>query len=78
MADDLLMYYERELAFLRQIGTEFAGKYPKIATRLLLESNKSEDPHVERLIQAFAFLAARIHLADFVEQLGVDERPLLG
>jgi len=62
MADDpLLPYYERELTFLRQLGAEFASKYPKVAGRLLLEADKSEDPHVERLIQAFAFLAARIH-----------------
>jgi type VI secretion system protein ImpG len=61
MADDLLPYYERELAFLRQMGAEFAAKYPKIAGRLLLEADKCEDPHVERLIQAFAFLAGRIH-----------------
>jgi type VI secretion system protein ImpG len=61
MPDDLLTYYERELSFLRQMGAEFAVKYPKIASRLLLEADKSEDPHVERLIQAFAFLAARVH-----------------
>ena len=60
MADELLVYYERELSFLRQVGAEFAAKYPKIASRLLLEADTSEDPHVERLIQAFAFLAARI------------------
>ena len=61
MPDDLLIYYERELSFLRQMGAEFAAKYPKIAGRLLLEADRSEDPHVERLLQAFAFLAARIH-----------------
>ena len=61
MADELLTYYERELSFLRQMGAEFAAKYPKIASRLLLGSDMSEDPHVERLIQAFAFLAARVH-----------------
>jgi type VI secretion system protein ImpG len=61
MADDLLTYYERELSFMRQMGAEFAAKYPKIASRLVLEADKSEDPHVERLIQAFAYLAARIH-----------------
>jgi type VI secretion system protein ImpG len=60
MPNDLLTYYERELSFLRQMGAEFAAKYPKIAARLLLEADKSEDPHVERLIQAFAFLAARV------------------
>jgi type VI secretion system protein ImpG len=62
MRDELLSYYERELIFLRQIGAEFAAKYPKVAGRLMLEPDKCEDPHVERLIEAFAFLAGRIHL----------------
>ncbi|MCK6556300.1 type VI secretion system baseplate subunit TssF [Candidatus Binatia bacterium] len=61
MADELLPYYERELAFLRQMGAEFAAKYPKIAARLQLESDRAEDPHVERMIQAAALLAARVH-----------------
>ena len=60
MKEELLAYYERELTFLRQSGAEFAAKYPKIASRLLLEADKCEDPHVERLIEAFAFLAGRI------------------
>jgi type VI secretion system protein ImpG len=60
--DDLLLYYERELHFLRQMGTEFADKYPKIASRLIMEPDKCEDPHVERLLEAFSFLAARVHL----------------
>jgi type VI secretion system protein ImpG len=62
MRDDLLGYYERELVFLRQMGAEFAQKYPKIASRLLLETDRCEDPHVERLIEGFAFLAGRVHL----------------
>jgi type VI secretion system protein ImpG len=62
MRDELLGYYERELTFLRQMGAEFAQKYPKVASRLLLESDKCEDPHVERMIEAFSFLAGRIHL----------------
>ena len=62
MRDDLLLYYERELTFLRQMGAEFAAKYPKIASRLVLEPDKCEDPHVERMLEAFAFLAARVHL----------------
>ena len=48
MRDDLLLYYERELTFLRDMGAEFAQKYPKIASRLVLEADKCEDPHVER------------------------------
>lgn len=62
MRDELLTYYEQELAYLRQMGAEFAERYPKIASRLILEPNRCEDPHVERLIESFAFLAARIHL----------------
>jgi type VI secretion system protein ImpG len=60
--DDLLFYYERELSYLRQLGAEFAEKYPKVASRLVLEPSKCEDPHVERLLEGFAFLAARVHL----------------
>jgi type VI secretion system protein ImpG len=60
MADELLPLYERELTFLRQHAAEFASKHPKIAGRLHLEPDKCEDPHVERLIEAFAFLTARI------------------
>ena len=62
MRDDLLDYYENELTFLRQMGKEFAEKHPKIATRLQLDMNRCDDPHVERLLEGFAFLAARVHL----------------
>lgn len=62
MRDELLGYYERELIFLRRMGAEFAAKYPKIAARLHLDEEKIEDPHVERMIEAFAFLSGRIGL----------------
>ncbi len=61
MQDDLLLYYERELTYLRQLGAEFAQRYPKVASRLQLEASKAEDPHVERLLEGFAFLTARVH-----------------
>jgi type VI secretion system protein ImpG len=61
MLEELLPYYERELTYLRELSGEFAQRYPKIARRLSLEGDQSEDPHVERLIEAFAFLSARIH-----------------
>src|SRR5579859_8075050 len=62
MRDELLLYYERELDYLRKSAVQFAEKYPKVASRLVLEPTKCEDPHVERLLEAFAFLAARVHL----------------
>jgi len=62
MREELLEYYERELAYLRQLGGKFAEKYPRVASRLLLEPDRCDDPHVERLLEGFAFMAARIHL----------------
>jgi type VI secretion system protein ImpG len=62
MKEDLLPYYEHELSLFRSMGKEFAKSYGKIAQRLLLEPDReSQDPHVERLIEAFAFLAGRVH-----------------
>ena len=62
MRDELLLYYERELDYLRKSAVLFAEKHPKVASRLALEPAKCEDPHVERLLEAFAFLTARVHL----------------
>jgi type VI secretion system protein ImpG len=62
MRDELLQYYERELTYLRRLGADFGRRYPKVASGLLLEPTRSDDPHVERLLEGFAFLAARVHL----------------
>jgi len=62
LREELLDYYERELTYIRQMGGEWARKYPKLAGRLMMEPERCEDPHVERLIEAFALLAARVHL----------------
>src|SRR5947209_15583272 len=60
MSRTLYHYYERELTFIRQFAQEFARQYPAAAGRLLLEPNRSTDPHVERLIESFALLTGRI------------------
>ena len=62
MSDELQQYYERELRFIRRQAAEFAAKHPGIASQLLLEPDRCEDPHVERLIEAFAVLTARVQL----------------
>ena len=66
MRNKLLHYYEKELRFVRRELTDFAESYPAIASQLLLEPDKCEDPHVERLIESFAMLTARVqmHLDD--------------
>lgn len=58
----LLRLYENELAFMREMGAEFAAEFPKIANRLDIGSTEIADPYTERLLQGFAFLAARIQL----------------
>lgn len=58
--EDLLPYYERELTFLRQHSREFAERYPKLAAQLLLSGEGCDDPHVERMIQSFALMTARV------------------
>jgi type VI secretion system protein ImpG len=58
----LLRYYNRELQHVREMGAEFAREYPKIAGRLGMDSTDVADPYVERLLEGFAFLAARVQL----------------
>ncbi|HWD00075.1 MAG TPA: type VI secretion system baseplate subunit TssF [Candidatus Sulfopaludibacter sp.] len=60
--DDLLRYYEEELAGFRREAADFAKRYPKIASRLDLSANESTDPHVERLIESVALLCTRARL----------------
>lgn len=61
--DSLVSYYQEELRYLRNSGAEFAKIYPKVARRLEFDSSESPDPHVERLLESFAFLTARISKA---------------
>jgi type VI secretion system protein ImpG len=58
----MLRYYERELQHVREMGAEFAREFPKIAGRLGLEGFECADPYVERLLESFAFMAARVQL----------------
>lgn len=61
----LLDHYNNELHHLRVTAAEFAQEFPKIAGRLALDRGEKEvcpDPFVERLLEGFAFLAARIQV----------------
>lgn len=62
MESRLLHYYERELRHLREMGGEFAREFPKVAGRLGLENYACADPYVERLLEGFSFLAARVQM----------------
>jgi type VI secretion system protein ImpG len=58
----MLDYYNSELLHVRESAAEFAKEFPKIAGRLALEGPECADPYVERLLEGFAFLAARVQL----------------
>jgi type VI secretion system protein ImpG len=58
----LLKHYEQELGFIREMGKEFATAYPKIAGRLGMGQLEVMDPYVERLMEGFAFMSARVQL----------------
>ncbi len=58
----LLEMYNRELRHIREMGGEFAKQYPKVAARLGLDSFECADPYIERLLEGFAFIAARVQL----------------
>lgn len=60
-SEKFLNYFQRELNYLRNAGSVFASKHPKIARRLDWTKGDSSDPHVERLIESFAFLSAQLH-----------------
>ena len=74
--DRLFELYEAELRYLRNGGQDFAARFPKLAGRLELGRDGSNDPHIERLLESFAFLTARLQQrAD--EELAVVPKALL-
>lgn len=58
--NDLLPYFEREIALLRRSLRTFARRFPKVAARLAITGERSDDPHVERLLQSFALMASHL------------------
>jgi len=60
MERKFLEHYNTELHYLREMSGEFARKNPKIAKRLMLDEFDCKDPYVERMLEGFAYMAARI------------------
>jgi type VI secretion system protein ImpG len=58
--EDFLQYYFDELSYLRDAGRSFAREHRKVAARLDMPHGETADPHVERLIESFAFMTARL------------------
>nr|WP_275448203.1 type VI secretion system baseplate subunit TssF [Mesorhizobium sp. IRAMC:0171] len=60
VASRFLNWFDTELMALRKRAGIFAQKHPKIAARLRMTPDAIDDPHTERIVQSFAYTAARI------------------
>ena len=60
--DRIKTYFRSELEELRLSGREFADAYPAIASELSLSAGVSRDPHVEHLVQSFAWMMSRLRM----------------
>ena len=69
-------FYQSELAYLREMGRAFSVAQPTVAPLL---AEQSADPDVERLLEGFAFLTARVRerMEDAVPELSHELTQLL-
>ncbi|MBB3228066.1 type VI secretion system protein ImpG [Luteibacter sp. Sphag1AF] len=67
----LKMWFEQELSSLRNEAVQFGQSFPALARTLEMSGGRSSDPHVEMLLQSFAWLAGRLRY-----QLEVDQAVL--
>ena len=60
--NQLNSYFVSEMEALRNNASQFGEKYPNIASELALSNGRSRDPHVEHLLQSFAWMHSRLRL----------------
>ncbi len=53
-------YFRQELNSLREDAEAFARSHPEVARALTLHKGQARDPHVEMLMQSFAWLTGRL------------------
>ena len=61
MNETFLRYFEDELRHIRETAAEFGALHPLVAGHLRLRADGCDDPFVERLLEGFAYLSARVH-----------------
>ncbi|MEH6578002.1 MAG: type VI secretion system baseplate subunit TssF [Amphritea sp.] len=59
MSDQLMRYYERELAYIRKALASFGQRHPEQAAQLQINQNSIADPNISRLIDGMALLTAK-------------------
>lgn len=58
--DEFLGYYLREIGYLHDAGAAFAASHPHVAGGLDIADRTGADPQVDRLVESFAFLTAKL------------------
>lgn len=58
--EKVIDYFLSELQSLRKRAVQFSQDYSEVADELRLGGGRSDDPHVEMLLQSFAYLTARL------------------
>jgi len=60
MTDKLLTLYNSERSYIQRLANEFVENHADAAARLRIRKDGTDDPHVARLLDGFAYLTARI------------------
>lgn len=60
-------FFQQEMRYLRKSVEDFSRTYPEVSAELKLSAGRSNDPHVEQLLQSFAFMTGRLR-ADLLQQ----------
>ncbi len=55
-----IQQFQNELGGMRKAVEAFSRAYPSVASELRLSAGHSADPHVEQLLQSFAWLTASL------------------
>lgn len=58
--DSQVQHFRQELGALRKAVEGFSRAYPTVASELRLSAGHSSDPHVEQLLQSFAWLTSEL------------------
>ena len=53
-------YFQQEMRSLRESVSAFSETYPQVASELRLSAGRSSDPHVEQLLQSFAYMTGQL------------------
>ena len=58
--EELYAYFQQSMNYLNEEGEKFSKEYPFVASALNFSSRGTSDPDVQRLLESFAFLDARL------------------